>query len=308
MNNFELANNTEIEDRWQKEKLLWEKKVKDEIWPVYSLGAQIVKEKYNHLFEVFYNENSSADSIKVAADELYSAAKEALEKFDGLSNAIIGETKERLAINLAIDMVNHRARKFFSASIAIAAGLRETQIGLKADNYHLPLLDELNLVEETYFYSVLEAGNPREVDLKLYLDSFKYDNEYNNGNGLTVETAGDTPDKQVILGHQILLDEAIKEFINNAREAMHDKGKIVIGAYEEGKNICFFVQDNGPGIAQERQDEIWLAKNSSKEHGTGMGLHYLRMVIEDLMRGSVTVESEIGKGAKFVVTIPEIVE
>jgi len=67
-------------------------------------------------------------------------------------------------------------------------------------------------------------------------------------------------------------------------------------------------QDTGPGIAQDRLDEIFdnfvqLDRSQSTEGGTGLGLAISKTLV-DMMDGEITVESQVGKGSLFTVNIP----
>jgi two-component system phosphate regulon sensor histidine kinase PhoR len=69
------------------------------------------------------------------------------------------------------------------------------------------------------------------------------------------------------------------------------------------------VADNGPGIAPEHQSRIFerfyrVDKARSRElGGTGLGLSIVRHLAEG-MGASVAVESELGRGSRFTVTLP----
>jgi len=63
------------------------------------------------------------------------------------------------------------------------------------------------------------------------------------------------------------------------------------------------IQDDGPGIAPDKLERIFEAYYTAKERGTGLGLAIVKHNVE-LYGGSVRVESELGKGARFVFTVP----
>jgi len=97
-----------------------------------------------------------------------------------------------------------------------------------------------------------------------------------------------------------LLDNAIK---------FTDKGSVRLGYIIHGKDVEFFVKDTGIGISRESLDVVF--DNFTKEdqgpqkltEGSGLGLSIARGMIE-LLGGSITVDSEIGKGSVFSFTIP----
>jgi signal transduction histidine kinase len=63
------------------------------------------------------------------------------------------------------------------------------------------------------------------------------------------------------------------------------------------------IRDDGPGIPPEKREKIFEAYYTTKEKGTGLGLATVRHNLE-LYGGSVKVESELGKGARFIVIFP----
>jgi two-component system NtrC family sensor kinase len=63
------------------------------------------------------------------------------------------------------------------------------------------------------------------------------------------------------------------------------------------------VRDDGPGIAPDKLGRIFEAYYTTKERGSGLGLAIVKHNVE-LYGGSVSVESELGKGAKFTLLFP----
>jgi signal transduction histidine kinase len=62
-------------------------------------------------------------------------------------------------------------------------------------------------------------------------------------------------------------------------------------------------RDNGPGIEAEKLPKIFEPYYTTKEKGTGLGLAIVKHNTE-IYNGTVRVESEIGKGTTFIVTLP----
>lgn len=75
---------------------------------------------------------------------------------------------------------------------------------------------------------------------------------------------------------------------------------------EDGKTVKFFVEDTGAGIAKEDIGSIfqtYMSRDADKQKGTGLGLALCKVIIEKL-KGKIWVESEEGKGSKFMFTLP----
>lgn len=98
--------------------------------------------------------------------------------------------------------------------------------------------------------------------------------------------------------------EIFSNILQNAREAINGSGIIEITA-EHGEDFSTVVTiaDFGPGIPKDKLERIFEAYFSTKEKGTGLGLSIVRHNI-DIYGGSVAVESELGKGTKFIIKFP----
>jgi signal transduction histidine kinase len=100
------------------------------------------------------------------------------------------------------------------------------------------------------------------------------------------------------------LAEILVNLLTNAREATNGTGHIVIQASEGADHsVIVTVADDGPGIPRDRHERIFQPYFSTKEKGTGLGLSIVRNNAE-MYGGSVSVESEVGKGARFIVKLP----
>jgi signal transduction histidine kinase len=82
------------------------------------------------------------------------------------------------------------------------------------------------------------------------------------------------------------------------------QGEIIVSAgCHRDQSVEISVADNGPGVAPDKIGRIFEAYFTMKEKGTGLGLTIVKHNAE-LYGGTVRVESELGKGAKFTVIFP----
>ena len=99
---------------------------------------------------------------------------------------------------------------------------------------------------------------------------------------------------------QILLNLAL-----NARDAMPDGGHLSFWTQDEGEALHIWAQDTGMGMSPETQQRIFEPFFTTKEagKGTGMGLAMVCMLVKN-HAGSISVESEPGKGTCFHLRFP----
>jgi signal transduction histidine kinase len=80
-------------------------------------------------------------------------------------------------------------------------------------------------------------------------------------------------------------------------------GGLNILTYERDGTAVIEVKDSGVGIPEENLDKIFQPYFSTKETGTGLGLAIVKKIIED-HSGSISIESDFGKGTKIKVMLP----
>jgi signal transduction histidine kinase len=100
------------------------------------------------------------------------------------------------------------------------------------------------------------------------------------------------------------LAEILVNLMLNAREALAGKGNVSITAVcNRDRAVEIAVADDGSGIPPDKIGRIFEAYFTTKEKGTGLGLAIVKHNAE-LYGGTVRVESMLGKGAKFTVSLP----
>ncbi|MCH9649247.1 MAG: PAS domain S-box protein [Deltaproteobacteria bacterium] len=122
-----------------------------------------------------------------------------------------------------------------------------------------------------------------------------------------IRLAWDAPETAfVIQGSEGELQQVFTNLVLNAHDAMMDRGgEIRVSLSEEGHRTVVTIEDNGPGIPQERLEKIFQPFFSTKLNrgGTGLGLS----ISYDIVRrhgGTLNVSSELGVGTRFTVDLP----
>lgn len=107
------------------------------------------------------------------------------------------------------------------------------------------------------------------------------------------------------MGDPILLERVITNLMGNSLKFTPGGGSITLSAWEDASRVFFAVQDTGPGIPENKRKEIFEKYSQMEEHksqGFGLGLAMCKMTVE-LHKGDIWVESEVGKGSKFIFTV-----
>jgi signal transduction histidine kinase len=101
------------------------------------------------------------------------------------------------------------------------------------------------------------------------------------------------------------VSETFINVLQNAREALETRGGNVFveARSREDQSVEVSIRDDGPGIAPEKLGRIFEAYYTTKEKGSGLGLATVKHNVE-LYGGTVRVESELGKGARFILLFP----
>jgi len=107
-----------------------------------------------------------------------------------------------------------------------------------------------------------------------------------------------------ILGNRFQLEQVFQNLIINARDAMSSKGgKLIIATSHNKSHVVIEVQDTGSGIDPQIIGSIFEPFVSTKEEGNGLGLFISYGIIQK-HRGDIQVQSEVGKGTKFIIRLP----
>jgi PAS domain S-box-containing protein len=89
----------------------------------------------------------------------------------------------------------------------------------------------------------------------------------------------------------------------NAVDAMPRGGTLKIASRKSNGNLEVSITDTGVGITNETMKDLWTPLHTTKAKGMGLGLPVAKRLVE-AHRGHINVETKLGKGSTFTVTIP----
>ena len=99
------------------------------------------------------------------------------------------------------------------------------------------------------------------------------------------------------------LNRILYNLVTNSVQAMPQGGELTIAAYKQTDDTVLVVEDTGPGIPKSVQDKMFTLMFTTKSKGQGFGLPVVKRMTESL-GGTVTFESQEGKGTTFRVRLP----
>ncbi len=178
----------------------------------------------------------------------------------------------------------------------------------------------LGLINDVLDMSKIESGkmtlNMDLVSLREVMDSLvnivqpqiKTKNQHFDVSIHNIETEN-------VFCDSVRLNQVLLNLLSNAIKFTPNEGKITITLYEEKSpvgddrvRVHIFVEDNGIGMSKEFQSKVFdsfTREDSKRVHrteGTGLGMAITKYIV-DAMHGSIVVNSELGKGTKFHVTL-----
>ena len=100
-----------------------------------------------------------------------------------------------------------------------------------------------------------------------------------------------------------MLKQAILNLFINAQQAMSDGGELLIRTDRQQNDAVIQISDTGSGIAPDRLPRIFDGYYSSRPQGSGLGLPTVKKIIK-AHNGTISVDSEPGKGTSFTIKLP----
>ena len=216
--------------------------------------------------------------------------------------------------------MSHELRTPLNAIIGFSEVLQERLFGElneKQAEYTDDILSSgrhlLSLINEILDLSKVEAGRMElelaTFDLPSAIDNARtFVRERATRHGITLDV---TIDERLgdYVGDERKIKQVLLNLLSNAVKFTPEGGRIGIKARQDDGSVEISVTDSGIGIAPEDQPKIFEefrqvgSDYAHKVEGTGLGLTLAKKFVE-LHGGRIWVESEVGKGSRFIFTLP----
>ncbi len=113
----------------------------------------------------------------------------------------------------------------------------------------------------------------------------------------------DKSELPTVLADEEMIRQSLVNLIVNAVQATSPGGEVAVITSSASGGVEVRIEDTGEGMSPEELQQIFKPFFTTKHQGTGLGLSITRSIIER-HEGTVSVESEVGKGTKFRLTLP----
>ena len=130
----------------------------------------------------------------------------------------------------------------------------------------------------------------------------------NSGTKLVLDLTG--PSDAVCEVNETELSRVVSNLINNAYEALEDKGTVTVALRSANKDLALVIGDDGKGMPEEvlakiGREKVSYGKEGSTTSGSGLGLFHAKQAVER-MNGKFSIQSRQGMGTLVTIKLPRI--
>ncbi len=217
------------------------------------------------------------------------------------------------------EFFNHMAHEFKTPLTNI--GLASSLLSKKSNDNLVNIISNENKqlseqVDRVLSMASIESGQYKIKKEKIWLGKLlleiKEQMQFQLQDKNATLTIKDNSNHACVLADKFHLSNAIRNIIDNAIKYSDKEPIIDIAILKNDEDVKIQIQDNGIGISNANQKLLFEKFFRIKENvnftskGFGLGLSYVKKIM-DLHKGTITVFSDLQKGSRFDLTIPQIV-
>ncbi len=229
---------------------------------------------------------SNMHALKQMAEDLKGAYEQLITAVDSSGNEDLKATAKKLSQEADVDFISEDLDDLINSSID---GLKRVK----------------GIVGNLRNFSRLDEAEEKVASMKACIES-------------TLEIAGSVVRNHLVIDCQLSdlspikcrpseLNQVFLNLIINAAQAVKEDGLLEIKGSETTDALILTFTDNGIGMDAATQEKIFNPFFTTKPvgEGTGLGLSIAYKIITDGHNGKITVDSEVGKGTSFTISLPK---
>ncbi len=268
-----------------------------------TLAEEVARERAEQVERLQVKLEEKALEVEEYASQMEALAEERLSKL---------KDSERLAaIGATAGMVGHDIRNPLQAIISdLFLAKEELAEGPDAEGkkHAMESIEEIEknvdyinkIVQDLQDYARPLNPKAEESDLKLVFE--RLISKSGLPDNVKVNITIDDNAKKIEVD-SYYLNRILYNLVTNSVQAMPNGGNLTIQAYRKANETVITVKDTGVGIPQEVQSKMFAVMFTTKSKGQGFGLPVVKRMTESL-GGTVTFESQEGKGTTFIIRLP----
>ncbi len=222
--------------------------------------------------------NSPIGAIKSIADVLLRTIQK-IQQFSDASSSI-EEIMDNGKFRKTVDILGLNSKTLLAAADRIASIVGSLKNFARLDEADFKMADVHEGIESTLtlIHHEIKSGITIEKDYGKLSPIYCYPNQ---------------------------LNQVFMTLLRNAAQAIESEGRIIIKTGADNGKVFIRISDTGRGIAPEMKTSLFELGFTAKKSrvGLGMGLHNAYNIIQR-HHGSIEVESHLGKGTEFLITLP----
>ncbi len=259
------------------------------------------------LFRALSTQIATALSRARYVEELRETAQR-LQELDRLKSEFLANMSHELRTPLN-SVIGYAEMILMGVDGELTDEMREDVLAIYENGQHL-----LSMINDILDLAKIEAGRMsldiHPIDLRTILEEIASSGEgllQKQGSSVKLEVIVDD-NLPLVPADQLRIHQVFNNLVSNAIK-FTEEGYIRIYARREGQWAVITVEDTGVGIPEEAREIIFEkfrqadGSYTRKAQGTGLGLAITRSLVE-MHGGTLTLESEVGKGSTFTVRLP----
>lgn len=249
---------------------------------------------------------------------------EQMERQNLLNSALKQAQNANIARNTFLFNMSHDIRTPLNAIIgytelARSHKMEPDKIDYYMNKIHISAEQLLAIVNEALEITHMESGKAKLIESEFLLGDLLSEVEKKFRHQADLKSIQFTVDRaeikhSVIISDYMRIHEILNQVLDNAVKYTEPNGKISLSVVEKDMNLKnyssyrFIIEDNGKGISEEFKSDLFnpfMRENNTTKSGvlgTGLGLAVVKNLV-DMMEGSIEVESKVGCGSKFTISL-----
>ncbi len=249
-------------------------------------------------------------ALAVGFNQMMVRLKEMHTELEAHHHREMEQSGHLVAVGEMVGVISHELRNPL-AGIRSAIQVLVSQAKEESNREVLKHLDTATQRLDSMLGSTLDLLRPNRMvveftDLNEALEQALFFIQRDRRRGVELKMAL-TPDLPLIHIDREQIQQVFLNLALNALQAMGTEGSLTITTAEvegaHGRALAVRFSDTGPGIPPERRGQIFEPLFTTRTDGTGLGLSTSKRIVER-HGGTLTVESEVGVGSTFTVTLP----